>query len=128
MRLKRDCFIKALQPVRQVKKLDIVVQTYKPVSDHKHNIEFEKRKKSEGKNTRDDKDKVMGMLFAAFEKHQYYNLKDLVEITKQPVTYLKEILKELCNYNLKNPHKNTWELKPEYRHYTTKKTVTQKIE
>jgi hypothetical protein len=26
-------------------------------------------------------------------------------------------LKEVCNYNLKNPHKNMWELKPEYRHY-----------
>lgn len=25
------------------------------------------------------------MLFSAFEKHQYYNLKDLVDITKQPV-------------------------------------------
>lgn len=31
--------------------------------------------------------------------------------------YLKEILKEVCNYNIKNPHKNMWELKPEYRHY-----------
>jgi len=57
------------------------------------------------------------MLFAAFEKHQYYNIKDLVKITKQPVTYLKEILKEICVYNMKNPHKNTWELKPEYRCY-----------
>lgn len=27
----------------------------------------------------------MEMLFAAFEKHQYYNLKDLVRITNQPV-------------------------------------------
>lgn len=25
------------------------------------------------------------MLFSAFEKHQYYNIKDLVDITKQPV-------------------------------------------
>lgn len=31
--------------------------------------------------------------------------------------YLKEILNEVCNYNLKNPHRNMWELKPEYRHY-----------
>lgn len=57
------------------------------------------------------------MLFAAFEKHQYYNIKDLVKITQQPIVYLKEILTEVCNYNLKNPHKNMWELKPEYRHY-----------
>jgi hypothetical protein len=27
----------------------------------------------------------MDMLFAAFEKHQYYNIKDLVKITNQPV-------------------------------------------
>lgn len=75
------------------------------------------RKKMEGKKARDDKDSVLEMLFSAFEKHQYYNIKDLVKITKQPITYLKEILKEVCNYNLKNPHKNMWELKPEYRHY-----------
>lgn len=31
--------------------------------------------------------------------------------------YLKEILNEVCNYNLKNPHRNMWELKPEYRCY-----------
>jgi hypothetical protein len=23
----------------------------------------------------------------------------------------------VCSYNMKNPHKNTWELKTEYRHY-----------
>lgn len=28
---------------------------------------------------------VLAMLFSAFEKHQYYNIKDLVDITKQPV-------------------------------------------
>lgn len=27
----------------------------------------------------------MDMLFSAFEKHQYYNVKDLVRITKQPI-------------------------------------------
>lgn len=48
-------------------------------------IEFEEKKKSEGKKARDDKDKVMDMLFAAFEKHQYYNIKDLVKITRQPI-------------------------------------------
>ena len=37
MKLKRDCLIKASQPVRLVKQLDRVVQSYKPISDHKHN-------------------------------------------------------------------------------------------
>lgn len=48
-------------------------------------IEYEEKKKAEGKKARDDKDAVMMMMFAAFEKHQYYNIKDLVRITKQPV-------------------------------------------
>ena len=48
-------------------------------------MEFTQRKKSEGKKVRDDKEKVMNVLFAAFEKHQYYNIKDLAGITRQPV-------------------------------------------
>ncbi|CAI6344852.1 unnamed protein product [Macrosiphum euphorbiae] len=117
MDLKKQAIRKAHIPTRQVQKLDKVVQNFKPISDHKHNIEYNEKKKSEGKKARDDKDAVMAMLFKAFEKHQYYNIKDLVTLTKQPVVYLKEILKEVCNYNLKHPHKNMWELKPEYRHY-----------
>ncbi|CAG9863519.1 unnamed protein product [Phyllotreta striolata] len=117
MKLKLESIRKASLPNRQAKRLDRVVQTFKPVADHKNNIEYMEKKKAEGKKARDDKDAVLEMLFAAFEKHQYYNIKDLVKITKQPITYLKEILKEVCNYNLKNPHKNMWELKPEYRHY-----------
>ncbi len=37
-------------------------------------------------------------------------------------SYLKDILKEVCNHNMKNPHKNMWELKPEYRHYKKEET------
>ena len=115
MRLKAETFRKAAQPTRQVQQLDRIVQNYKPVSNHKHNvsffasilyascwhfvvlnsshslafdsfqIEYEEKKKAEGKKARDDKDSVLEMMFAAFEKHQYYNIKDLVRITKQPV-------------------------------------------
>lgn len=115
--LKREATKKAEEPVRKAAFIERPVHVYKPIAKHKHNIEFEERKKTEGKKARDDKDKVMEMLYAAFEKHQYYNIKDLQKITKQPITYLKEILKEMCDYNMKNPHKNMWELKPEYRHY-----------
>lgn len=123
LQLKKRCIMQASKPVRYVKQLDHVVNSYKPVSDHKNNIEFEQMKKAEGKKSREDKDKVLDMLFAAFEKHQYYNIKDLVQITRQPITYLKEILKEICMYNLKNPHKNMWELKTEYRHYKESETT-----
>jgi len=39
-------------------------------------------------------------------------------------TFLKEVLKEICNYNMKAPHKNMWELKEEYRHYKQNVTST----
>ncbi|XP_035908080.1 general transcription factor IIF subunit 2 [Anopheles stephensi] len=117
MKMKLESIRKASQPARQVKSLEKIVHNYKPVSDHKHNIEDRERKKAEGKKSRDDKNAVLDMLFNAFEKHQYYNIKDLVRITRQPISYLKEILKEVCDYNMKNPHKNMWELKKEYRHY-----------
>ena len=36
--------------------------------------------------------------------------------------YLKQILQEVCHYNTRNPHKNMWELKPEYQNYTKSST------
>jgi transcription initiation factor TFIIF subunit beta len=89
-------------------------------------LEYEKKKKIDGKKSRTDKTAVMDMLFNAFEKHQFYNIKDLVNITNQPISYLKEILKEICEYSVKNPHKNTWHLKAEYRHYSEEKKNEEK--
>ncbi|XP_052782855.1 general transcription factor IIF subunit 2-like [Mya arenaria] len=105
------------KPKREIKQITTVPNSYKPVSNHAANIEHEKKMKEGGKRIRDDKEVVKNRLFEIFEKHQYYNIQDLVKLTNQPVTYLKEILKELCTYNMKAPHKNMWELKPEYRHY-----------
>ena len=48
-------------------------------------IKHEKKKKEEGKRAREDEDVVKALLFNAFERHQYCNLKDLISITKQPV-------------------------------------------
>ncbi|KAK7576154.1 hypothetical protein V9T40_012440 [Parthenolecanium corni] len=122
MKMKLESFKRAHQPVRFVKQLDRVVQNYKPVANHKNLIEYDAKKKAEGKRLRDDKDAVLDMLFKAFDKHQYYHFRDLVLITKQPPGYLKDILKEVCSQNMKNPHKNMWELKPEYRHYKKEET------
>jgi len=61
-----------------------------------------------------------------FEKHQFYNIKDLVQETRQPINYLKQILQEVCNYNVKPPNRNMWELKPEFRHYKEEVTTTKK--
>ncbi|TRY57961.1 hypothetical protein DNTS_030952, partial [Danionella cerebrum] len=118
MKLKKLKIEESTKPLRFSQKLEKAITTnYKPVSNHSHNVEYEKKKKEEGKRARADKQKVLEMLFSAFEKHQYYNIRDLVDITKQPVIYLKEILREIGVYNSRGPHKSTWELKPEYRHY-----------
>jgi len=105
------------KPRKEVVQLKRPVQNYKPKAIHESQLEYAQRKKDEGKKTRLDKEVVMNGLFKAFESHQYYNVKDLVRITNQPITFLKEILKEICVYNTKAPHKNMWELKEEYRHY-----------
>ncbi|XP_026757338.2 general transcription factor IIF subunit 2-like [Galleria mellonella] len=122
-KLKYESIKKASMTQRKVQQLAKVVPKFKPISVHRHDIEYSLKKKAEGKKMRDNKDVVLNMLFAAFEKYQYYNIKDLHRITKQPMEYLKEILKEVCNYNTKNPHKNMWELKPEYRHYKQEVSV-----
>ncbi|XP_065887281.1 general transcription factor IIF subunit 2-like isoform X2 [Dysidea avara] len=116
--LKKRQIEDAGRPKHQVQQLkEMPRSTYKPVSDHKANIEYEEKKKEEGKRIRQDREVVLDLIFAAFQQHQYYNFKDLVGKTKQPPAYLKQILQEVCQYNTKNPHKNMWELKPEYRHY-----------
>ncbi|XP_029000866.1 general transcription factor IIF subunit 2 isoform X2 [Betta splendens] len=118
MRLKKLQIEESSKPARLSQQLDkAVTSNYKPVANHANNLEYERKKKEEGKRARADKQQVLDMLFSAFEKHQYYNIKDLVDITKQPVSYLKDILHDIGNYNVKGTHKNTWELKPEYRHY-----------
>jgi len=126
MNLKMDSIKRAIQPKKTTITLKAPVNAYKPIANHVANVQYEKNKKLEGKKSRDDKDHVMEMLFALFEKHQYYKINDLVKATKQPVPYLKQILNEICEYNMKNPHRNMWELKAEYRHY--KKTEEEKVE
>lgn len=110
MDLKKQRIVEARQPTRLVKQLDRAVVNYKPLVSNR--VEAETRRKNDQKKSREDKDKVMDMLFNAFEKHEYYLLKDLLQITQTPVAYLKEILKEIAVFNQKAPYKNMWRLRP----------------
>ncbi|ALC41332.1 TfIIFbeta [Drosophila busckii] len=97
------------------------VKNYKPVSNHIENIEDAKRRKeAAGKCL--NKETIMELLFQAFEKHQYYTLKDLQFITKQSTFILKAILKDIGDYGKDPAHKLMWELKEEYRHYQRQET------
>ncbi|CAK8687165.1 unnamed protein product [Clavelina lepadiformis] len=118
MKLKRTQMIEACKPKRITKQLESAVTTvYKPVNVVKEELAYKEQKKSEGKKIRVAKEELEGMLFQAFEKHQYYNIKDLKDITQQPVAFLKDVLKEIGLYNKHPGHRHMWELKPEYRHH-----------
>lgn len=119
MSLKASTIKQAAKPNRVTQILNKAVISYKPrgATQLAHEADLRKKKEEAKKTIREDKEIVQGRLFAAFEKQQYYNIKDLVRLTNQSIPYLKEILKEYCNYCSKSTHKNMWELKPEYRHY-----------
>nr|XP_054771701.1 general transcription factor IIF subunit 2-like [Lytechinus pictus] len=118
MMMKRKQIELAHKPTKVTQQIKVRrVNAYKPIARHKHLAEYEKKKKEEGKKPRLEKEKLMDILFSAFENHQFYQLKDLSRITQQPVPFLKEILQEIGIYHQRQPHKYMWELKPEYRHY-----------
>ncbi|KRG07838.1 uncharacterized protein Dmoj_GI26878 [Drosophila mojavensis] len=110
----KEHYLRSAKPPRRVKPLNHIVKNYKPVSSHAHNKDDCKRKDGPKMLS---KDNIMDLLFQAFEKHQYYTLKDLQFITKQSVFVLKAILKDIGDYNKDPAHKKMWELKEEYRHY-----------
>jgi len=103
---------RATQPSRRVKQLDRTITVFKPVS--KPTI----KKEEPIRKVKLDRDQLKDTVFRAFEKHQYYHLKDLQLLTGQPLYYLKAVVRELCDYNTKAPNKYLWELKPEFRHYS----------
>lgn len=119
MNLKTSLIKQAAKPTKVTQILDKAVTSYKPrgATQLAHEADLRRRKEETRRTIREDKEIVQGRLFVAFEKKQYYNIKDLERITSQSIPYLKEILKEICNYCSKGTHKNMWELKPEYRHY-----------
>lgn len=68
------------------------------------------------KRERLEKDDVIEMMFNAFEKHSLWTVKDLADFSGQPVAFIQEIVSEICVLNKKD-HRNTYELKPEYKQY-----------
>ncbi|KAL1931004.1 hypothetical protein VTP01DRAFT_10141 [Rhizomucor pusillus] len=67
------------------------------------------------KATRMPKNELMDILFAAFERYPYWSFKGLIEQTKQPSQYLKEVLSEICILNKRGPYTGNYQLKPEFK-------------
>lgn len=66
------------------------------------------------KRERLDREDVLEILFNAFEKHDLWTVRDLADFSGQPVAYIQELVNEVCTLNKKD-HKNTYELKPEFK-------------
>ncbi|KAJ2337275.1 hypothetical protein GGI00_000346 [Coemansia sp. RSA 2681] len=79
---------------------------------------FETSKKKLGadaKMARMERQDLMELLFACFEKHTYWGFKGLVEETRQPTAYLKEVLADIAILNKRGPYVATYSLKAEFR-------------
>lgn len=82
----------------------IILQTSKkPKTDNKE------------KATRMPRNELMDLLFAAFDRYPYWSFKGILEETKQPSQYLKEILSEICILNKRGPYAGNYQLKQEYK-------------
>lgn len=67
------------------------------------------------KATRMPRNELMDLLFAAFDRYPYWSFKGILEETKQPSQYLKEILSEICILNKRGPYAGNYQLKQEYK-------------
>ncbi|KAI8391768.1 transcription initiation factor IIF, beta subunit-domain-containing protein [Radiomyces spectabilis] len=86
-----------------------------PSSTFSDFITAKKPKTEKEKATRMPRNELMDLLFAAFDKYPYWSFKGIVEHTKQPAQYLKEILSEICILNKRGPYAGNYQLKPEYK-------------
>ncbi|KAJ1931704.1 hypothetical protein GGF37_007301, partial [Kickxella alabastrina] len=74
-----------------------------------------KQKTADTKMARMERKELMDMLFAAFARFPYWPFKGLIEHTRQPSAYLKEILLEVASLNKHGPYAAMYSLKPEFR-------------
>ncbi|KAI9015090.1 transcription initiation factor IIF, beta subunit-domain-containing protein [Gaertneriomyces semiglobifer] len=73
------------------------------------------KKVDKEKKERIDKEDLKILLFNAFEQYAHWSFKGLVEHTKQPQVWLKDVLTEIAFLNKRGPYVGTWELKPEFK-------------
>lgn len=71
--------------------------------------------KTEGKATRLPKNELLDLLFKLFEEYDYWGMKGLRERTKQPESYLKEVLETMAVLIKKGPYAMKYTLKPEFK-------------
>ena len=67
------------------------------------------------KKERIPREDLLDLLFSLFESKMHISFKELVQKTQQPVSWLKEVLADVCDQNRRGPNAGTYQLKVEYR-------------
>lgn len=62
-----------------------------------------------------EKSELLDLLFPLFEQAPYWNVRTLGEHTRQPQTYLKEVLADIAVNVRAGPYAGMWTLKPEFK-------------
>ena len=70
---------------------------------------------AEGRRVRGDRASVEAALFQCFERQAHWSFAALHRAVGQPAPWVKEVLRDIAVYNQRGPHKETWEVKREYR-------------
>lgn len=78
-------------------------------------IKNTKRNSQDQKASRLPRNELLDILFKCFDDYDYYSMKTLKEITKQPETYLKEVLESIAVLLKKGPYIMKWTLKTEFK-------------
>ncbi|KAJ2482740.1 hypothetical protein IWW56_000913 [Coemansia sp. RSA 2131] len=75
----------------------------------------QKKAKTDTRMARMERQDLMNLIFAKFEKYPYWSFKGLLEETRQPTAYLREVLADIARLNKSGPYVNNYSLKPEFR-------------
>ncbi|CAG00918.1 unnamed protein product [Tetraodon nigroviridis] len=125
LRLKKLQAKKSSKVNRLSLQIEDPITSYKPTASHSYHREGKKKKKEEGHRRREDKQLVLNKLFAAFEKHQHYNIKRPGGIDQN--SPLVKVTQELKNTHAEQmtrlhfKHQTECDLLEDMRSYSMKK-------
>ncbi|KAI8323830.1 hypothetical protein GQ54DRAFT_296534 [Martensiomyces pterosporus] len=112
--------VEAGKPVRTMRLLSEQHRNnsmFKP-SESSSFVTTQKKSTADNRMARMDRKDLMDLLFSAFEKYPYWSFKGLVEHTRQPTAFLKEVLADVAVLNKRGPYAATYSIKSEFRNST----------
>ncbi|GAB9468476.1 hypothetical protein Gpo141_00005792 [Globisporangium polare] len=107
--------VQPLEDLPRVKKARIQFTIEKADADGEDETGDSKLSDKIDKKVKMSKDELKNLVFHHFEERDYWPLKELNYHCRQPESFLKEVLKEICVYHRKGPNKSCYELKPQYK-------------